>query len=360
MKTTGNIALILMLTVAVSGCRKTIMPCPEFEQVIGFRTEVAETKAGATFLDRTYFTTPENTFYVYSTYSVPSPVNPELTVSADILSREVVTATSGANGIEWSYPDLQYWHKTGEYDFRALVLPAAKLGQIVSSSNALNLALRYSMLTDDYDLLAAYKHRSMELWGNSLDDMEYVNLGFHHATSAITFAFSAGEHSKIYTLKSLVLKNIVVDGVFLYADKNDSNKTNDQLNWNQIMTNSWYLGNNEENYVRADEVYNWNGSVVIPNEYKDFTAFDYHCVIPQAIATSTDKKPAVTFVVNVKDNQADEGRDVTTTLPLPETQPWVAGTKITYRIKVQPNTADITVYTVPWDESKAVVEDIYL
>ena len=97
---------------------------------LGFGSPASETsKTKADLKGSDLFTTPGTTFSVWANWSVLNPnwddSRPisEKYNSASILKKQTVTSVdSDSDGIadQWTYSPLQYWHKSGFYDFRAI------------------------------------------------------------------------------------------------------------------------------------------------------------------------------------------------------------------------------------------------
>ena len=254
-------------------------------------------------------------------------------------------------GGSYLYTPLRYWRSGGTYHFCAVYPQDATCEY---GTGAQRLVVKYSMHSDDYDLMAAKASASAS------SHPDKVNLSFGHACAAVRFLFRNGiydveeigagvvipeEEKTKYKLNSFELRNLQTTGVFIY-DSED------------IVIGDWYPAE-----ARAESVFSWKASAsspafLIPDSYEDYEKdhSEWHYVIPQTLKPYGSVEPSVRFSVLINDNPTP----VYTTLSLVKNPNivWQPGYVYTYQIRIQRSKVEVTMEVEPWDSYKVAVEDI--
>ena len=257
-----------------------------------------------------------------------------------------VNITYDKNESCWTYSPIEYWAPSGQYEFRAF-WPASN--PIANTSTTSTLALEYNMMTQNDDLMVAYKSCPTK--------SPSVSLNFRHALSAVAVKFQTNDNTREYYIKNIYFTGLYYSGTLLY----------DSADEKPDLSNAWRLAE------RSDVDINGNASIRIREWSKDEgekipqSAADYpeefNLFIPQSLQVSSGhSKPSISITVDIKID--GETTEMTFSLTLPDTDAsgtpfaWQAGKKYVYIIKDPLADYSITVNTTEWDEINASVGDI--
>nr|MBE6191860.1 fimbrillin family protein [Rikenellaceae bacterium] len=250
----------------------------------------------------------------------------------------------------WNYDPVQYWQPGGNYEFRAY-WPAE--APVMGTASARTLALEYSMLTRNEDLMVAYTRCPA---GNN---RRPVPLQFHHTLAAVAVKFCSVDAECEYRLKNYFFTSLNYIGALPY------DSTDEQPD----VTHDWVYAEGSRSYVDPVNIFNserlreWSSAEgrVIPASTDDYPE-EFDLFLPQSLVVGEGvAKPSITFTVDVKWTTTDT---VTMTLELPTKDSagndmvWRAGRKYIYLITVQPDRFDVEVRTTEWDEVAGSVGDI--
>ncbi|MBQ6881896.1 MAG: fimbrillin family protein [Alistipes sp.] len=252
----------------------------------------------------------------------------------------------------WNYSPVKYWQPGGRYEFRAY-WPAA--APVLGTATARTLALEYSMLTRNEDLMVAYTECPT---GNN---GQPVPLQFHHTLAAVAVKFCSVDSECEYRLKNLFFTSLNYIGALPF----------DSTDQEPDVTHDWVYTEGSRSYVDPTNIFNserlreWSSTEgrVIPASIDDYPE-EFDLFLPQSLVVGAGiAKPSITFTVDVIWGTTDT---ITMTIELPTTDSsgnemvWRAGRKYIYLITVQPDRFDIEVRTTEWDEVNGSVGDIVI
>ncbi len=250
----------------------------------------------------------------------------------------------------WNYSPVQYWESTGEYNFRAY-WPAS--AHVLGTASAQTLALEYSMLTQNEDLMVAYNHVPTKNNG------EPVALQFHHTLAAVAVKFHTLNSGMTCRVKEFFFTSLNYIGALPYYS---TDTTPD-------VTESWIYAEGSRSYVDPDNIFlserlrPWSDPegrtlTTSPDDYPE----EFDLFLPQSLVVGAGTPPpSITFTVDIEWDSTDT---VSTTIALPTTNSkgeemvWRAGKKYIYVITVEADRFDIEVKTCEWDKVDAVIGDI--
>ena len=343
--------LALALTVACSKSEgeAPVLPDEPQEELITFgdvstaggRADLVESGEGALFRSQP--------FSVYGDW-IPSSAEGS---RAEVFHDQLVTYTrGGVSPSGWNYSPKQSWRHGGDYDFRAYWPATAKT---MGTASARNLALEYSVLLDDFDLMVAYTHCP------SGNNGRPVELRFRHTLAAVAVKFRTQNAGLTYRVKNFFFTSLNYIGALGYYDTDQSID----------LTERWFFSEgargtvNTQNILLSQRLREWSDSAgrVLTTSADDYPE-EFALFPPQSlIVGGATPKPSITFTVDVDWDTADT---VTTTVQLPTTDSsgnemvWRAGKKYIYVITVEADRVDIEVKTCEWDRVDGVTGDIYM
>lgn len=252
----------------------------------------------------------------------------------------------------WIYDPLQTWHADGEYDFRAYWPATVKT---MGTATARNLALEYSILLNDDDLMVAYTHCPTGNYGRP------VELRFRHTLAAVAVKFRTRNSGLTCRVKNFFFAGLHYIGALGYYD---TDQTID-------LTERWLFAEgsrgmvNPQNMLLSQRQREWSDSAgrVLTTSADDYPE-EFALFPPQPITVEgATPMPSITFTVDIDWNTTDT---VTSTVTLPTTDSsgkpmvWRAGKKYIYIITVEADRFDIEVKTCEWDRVNGVTGDIHM
>lgn len=252
----------------------------------------------------------------------------------------------------WNYDPVQYWQPGGSYEFRAY-WPA--VAPVLGTATARTLALEYSMLTRNEDLMVAFTQCPT---GNN---GQPVPLQFHHTLAAVAVKFCSVNSECEYRLKNLFFTSLNYIGALAF-DSTDSEPD---------VTNDWVYTEGSRSYVDPTNIFNserlreWSSDQgrLIPASIEEYPE-EFDLFLPQSLVVGEGiAKPSITFTIDVIWSTTDT---ISMTIELPTTDSsgnemvWRAGRKYIYLITVQPDLFDVEVRTTEWDEVNGSVGDIVI
>lgn len=260
-------------------------------------------------------------------------------------NQQVIYGSEGKSPSGWNYTPPQHWQPMGEYDFRAY-WPAT--ATVMGTATARTLALEYSMLSSEEDLMVAYAHCKA---GN---DGLPVELRFHHTLAAVCVKFRCSTTSLNYRIKNLYFTSLYYIGALPY----------DATSANPDLSSAWVLPGSRsyvdtQNFHLSERVREWSGERIVTQAADEFEAH-YDLMLPQSLVVAgATPQPAITFTLEVDWNTGSPDV-VTTTVPLPTevVNRWEAGKRYTYLVTAQPDKVDIEVRTTEWDPVDVTADDI--
>lgn len=260
-------------------------------------------------------------------------------------NQQVIYNQAGDSPSGWNYTPPKRWQMLGEYDFRAF-WPAT--ATVMGTATARTLALEYSMISSEEDLMVAYTHC---VAGN---EGKPVELRFHHTLAAVCVKFKSGTTDLNYRIKNLYFTSLYYIGALPY----DATESDPDL------SSAWVLPGvrsyvDTQNFALSERIREWSGERAITASEEGFEAH-YDLMLPQTLLVTGDTpRPAITFTLEV-DWDTAQPDVVTTTIPLPTdvVDRWEAGKRYTYLVTAKPDKVDIEVRTTPWDEVDATGDDI--
>lgn len=278
-----------------------------------------------------------------SNYSGKSPV-----FETDGAKRVYYKSNGNVGDSKWDYDysggtDKVKWLRSDYYRFRAFY-PYSLISKVNSSSNAEILALDYSLMENDSDLMVAYATRFP-----ANDGVGPVVLEFKHALSALKFEVKKENSSETEKIKEFYLTGLYQTGGLVYTSSDAAKLDGDQtLNWipsvsdEESQVHHW-ITDNETEYKEIDSdgvtVYGKDGFVfAIPMNGKD----------KDELIVKTLPKICANF-------RTDKGGTVLHTARLPEIR-WEPGKKYIYTITVKQATVTVDVTIKPWTLVEAGAE----
>ncbi len=360
------IAMLLLLMAGLVGCSKgedsaAPVPDPESEPLtISFgtkttaeqspsgaassasagRAELVESSTGALFRSKP--------FSVYGEW-ISSTDQSRVEV---FRNQQVVYDASPLSPAGWSYDPLQEWRTGGEYDFRAYWPATIKT---MGTASARNLAIEYSTLTNDEDLMVAYTHCATRNEGRP------VELRFRHTLAAVAVKFRTQQAGMTCRVKEFFFTGLNYIGALSYYDTDPS----------ADLTSRWLFSEgaratvHETDILLSQRLREWSDPAgrELTTSADDYPE-EYALFPPQSLKVEGNTpKPSITFTVDILWNDSDT---VTTTVALPDTNAegeemiWRAGKKYIYLITVEADRFEIEVKTSDWDEVKSVTGDIHM
>jgi hypothetical protein len=318
---------ILLLTVALAGCRQE--PLPGAEDAIHFSVAPSvvaglETKAGPT--SASYLET--NGIAVYGSYgnaTQPTTVFDKTTPFTYVASTNTL-----------SYTPLKYWRRGESYGFRA-VSPAAT----TVTGNGYGINISNYNVENGYDLLVASASVASAPPANNT-----VGLTFIHAGAAVRFLFrdaTVAENAANpgnYHITSFELRNVYAAGTLAYTGDSST-------------TPVTYGTGGEWSYsgARASSVCSWSGSYEVTAAYNPITGREWYYPIPQDLNVNDSKHAAIHFTYTV----GDDTQELPATLSLEKFNGanviWEPGMVYTYKIQIQTKAITFDVEWANWTET---------
>lgn len=252
----------------------------------------------------------------------------------------------------WKYSPVQYWMSTGDYEFRAY-WPASN--PIAATSNTKTLALEYNMISQNEDLMVAYKSCPTR--------SATVDLRFHHALAAVAVKFETKDDETAtykYKVKNVYFAGLYYSGTLLY------NSTIETVN----LTNSWQYA--QRGNVDTDggsetlRLREWNDDEgrIVHSSATDYPE-EFNFFIPQSLKVDAGvAKPIICITASIESDS--ETMDMTFNITLPDTDKdgnervWQAGKKYVYIVSGHPSDYSVEVKVSNWDVINASVEDIQI
>lgn len=326
-----KIIFIALLGLAAMACQKTV-DTGRTGSVLGFRTNMVETKSTLTTLDGMK-TAGFSVVGVLSEGSVKSNVFYNLPQSVSYN-----TSTS-----KWEYSPTRYWHEEGLYEFTAY---AGNVASVINTND------KSTIITTDYqidatqdDLVMAFKQDDM---ANRNAEHPYVTLNFRHACASICLMVVQNGFTEDPNLTDIKVNGIVKGGSLRFGYGNTPaqkasfiwdvaapNTTTDFYAWSDAT--GFAVGTTAVPVFTADRKYT-NGSAT------EFASDDNGSATALPQDLTDDASVTFTFVNN--------GVSVTTTKSLKTTDvtKWESGKRYIYTISLEPAKVNVTVRTVEWDE----------
>lgn len=276
-------------------------------------------------------------------YSGKTPV-----FETDGAKRVYYKSTGNVGKSKWDYDytggtDKVKWIRSDYYRFRAFY-PYSLLSKVNSSSNAEILALDYSLMENDSDLLVAYSTRFP---AGDNEGVGPVKLKFQHALSALKFVVKKDNSDVTEKIKEFYLTGLFQTGGLVYTSSDATNLSGTQtINWIPNVSDE---DTPVHHWVTADET-----------KYKE--------IVTEGVTVYGDGTDEANggFVfaipMNGKDNnglivktlpkiyanfRTDKGGTVLHTAQLPDI-PWEPGKKYIYTITVKQATVSVVVTIKPW------------
>ena len=350
--------LTLAAVLAVSSCGREAKE--DFGDVIAFSAsaeKVTDSRStGSALVTNLNTDGSEIAVYGYhggaSDYSGKTPV-----FETDGAKRVYYKSSGNARDYHWDYDyngvtDNVKWLRSDYYRFRAFY-PYSLIDNVNSSSNAEILALtRYSLMTDDADLMVAYATRFPA--GDS-EGVGPVKLKFEHALSALKFEVKSENSSETENsndkekVKEFYLTGLFQAGGLVYTSSDASDlKGKQTLNWIPSVSDEdtpvhHWVAASESDYkvmtIGGVSVYDNDGFVfAIPMNGKD----------KNELIVKTLPKICANF-------RTDKGGTVLHTAKLPDIR-WEPGKKYIYTITVKKATVTVNVTIKPWTLVEAGAE----
>lgn len=368
MKTKGNIFIhtsssrpALMLTLAAvlaaSSCGREAKE--DFGDVIAFSASaerVTDSRStGSTLVTNLNTDGSEIAVYGYhggaSDYSGKTPV-----FETDGAKRVYYKSSGNAGNYNWDYDYTAgtykvKWLRSDYYRFRAFY-PYSLIDNVNSSSNAEILALDYSLMTDDADLMVAYATRYP-----AQDGVGAVGLNFQHALSALRFEVKKDENStEDESLKEFYLTGLYQTGGLIYTASDASALAG-------VQSLTWFPSVSEYD----TPVHHWVAAS--ESDYKEMTTSGVSVygndgsvgndgfVFAIPVNGKYNGKDIVKTRPKVYANfRTDKGGNVLHTALLPEGVCWEPGKKYIYTITVKKATVTVNVTIKPWTLVEAGAE----
>ena len=343
--------LALLLTVACSKSEEagSVLPAEPQEEVITFgevsttggRADLVESGTGTLFRSQP--------FAVYGDWIPTTAEGSRVEMFHD---QQVIYNRGGVSPSGWNYSPTQAWRHGGDYDFRAYWPASAKK---MGTASARNLALEYSILSDDFDLMVAYTHCP------SGNNGQPVALNFRHTLAAVAVKFRTSTGGQNYRVKNFFFSGLHYIGALGYYDTDAS----------VDLTDRWLFSEgsrgkvNAQNMLLSQRLREWSDSAgrVLTTSADDFPE-EFELFPPQSLAVGAGTPaPSLTFTVDVVWGTTDT---VTSTVTLPATDAsggemvWRAGKKYIYIVTVDSDRFDVEVKTCDWDRVDGVTGDIQM
>lgn len=358
------IAMLLLLMAGLVGCSKgedPVPPVPEGEELsISFGAKSADEKSAASAASasagRADLVEGSNSalfrsqpFSVYADWIMPDANQTRVEVFRD---QQVTYEASSNTPAGWTYDPLKAWEYAGNYDFRAYWPATVKT---MGTASARNLAIEYSTLTNDEDLMVAYTHCATRNEGRP------VELRFRHTLAAVAVKFRTQQAGMTCRVKEFFFTGLNYIGALSYYDTDPS----------ADLTSRWIFSEgaratvHETDILLSQRLREWSDPAgrQLTTSADDYPE-EYALFPPQALKVEGNTpKPSITFTVDILWNDSDT---VTTTVALPDTNAegeemiWRAGKKYIYLITVEADRFEIEVKTSDWDEVKSVTGDIHI
>lgn len=341
--------LVLAVVLAVSSCGREATE--DYGDAIAFSAsaeKVADSRAAGSVLVTTLNTDgSEIAVYGYhggaSNYSGKSPV-----FETDGAKRVYYLSNGNVGVSNWDYDysggtDNVKWLRSDYYRFRAFY-PYSLISKVNSSSNAEILALDYSLMENDSDMMVAYATRFP-----AKDGVDPVVLEFKHALSALKFVVKKENSSETEKIKEFYLTGLYRTGGLVYTSSDAAKLNGEQtLNWIPSVSDEdtpvhHWVAASETEYKEIDSdgvaVYDKDGFVfAIPMDGKD----------KDELIVKTLPKIRANF-------RTDKGGTVLHAAMLPDIR-WEPGKKYIYTITVKQATVSVVVTIKPWTLVEAGAE----
>ena len=341
------LSIVPLLALACSCSRNETMDVPGDEIAFSIGTsDVSDSRSTGSVLvtdDNLKNDGSEIAVYGYhggaSDYSGKTPV-----FETDGAKRVYYKSTGNVGKSKWDYDytggtDKVKWIRSDYYRFRAFY-PYSLLSKVNSSSNAEILALDYSLMENDSDLLVAYSTRFPA--GEGIGSVE---LKFQHALSALKFVVKKDNSDVTEKIKEFYLTGLFQTGGLVYT-------SSDATNLSGTQTINWIPSVSDED----TPVHHW----VTETKYKEIVT---EGVTVYGDGDNDDNKGFVFAIpMNGKDNnglivktlpkiyanfRTDKGGTVLHTAQLPNIR-WEPGKKYIYTITVKQATVSVVVTIKPW------------
>ena len=338
--------LALLLTVALAACRREPLLIPgdaiRFSVDPTVSVSSALTKAGDDPTTEDYLVAHGNAIRVWGDYTT----NGGTSWTSPFPGTDITCAWAVGGTPSWNYTPVQSWVDNATYRFRAVFPTTADIQTTgTNKTGGDKLVVQYTLPGENYDLMVASAPSvpSTDQIGNTLP------LSFRHACAAVRFLFQENDPKTevLYYIKEFQLLNLYTQGTLTYTGNSASaGVTTAEWHYDAARTTvyTWSDG--------GDDANRW----AVPAEKENFDAFPtgykWFFMIPQPLSVNDGKTPSVYIKY-----QAGTGV-IESTIPLPETDSFVAGNKYTYVINLIPKETGITLSVEPWDVINVPVDDI--
>ena len=279
-----------------------------------------------------------------SDYSGKTPV-----FETDGAKRVYYNSSGNAGKLNWDYDYIAgtnkvKWIRSDYYRFRAFY-PYSLLSKVNSSSNAEILALDYSLMENDSDLLVAYSTRFP---AGDLEGVGPVELKFQHALSALKFVVKKENTDVSEKIKEFYLTGLFQTGGLVYTSSDATQLNGTQtLNWIPSVSDE---DNPVHHWIAADETKYKEIVSKGVTVYGDGDDEDDNDGFVFAIPMNGKYKneDIVKTLPKVYANfRTDKGGTVLHTAQLPDIL-WEPGKKYIYTITVKQATVSVVVTIKPW------------
>lgn len=334
--------LALLMAVVLTACRKE--PLPESGDQIRFSVNPPVSVSSAltkAFYDddptaSDYLVKKDNVIRVWGDYT---------TDNASWSSPFPGTDVTCDENLHWGYGVAKTWTANATYRFRAIFPTSANIQTGTGETGGDKLVVKYQLPGENYDLMVA----SVPTVSAAAQIGNDLSLSFRHACAAVRFLFQENDPKDevLYYIKEFQLLNLYTQGTLTYTGNSASaGVTTAEWHYDAARTTvyTWSDG--------GDDANRW----AVPAEKENFDAFPtgykWFFMIPQPLSVNDGKTPSVYIKY-----QAGTGV-IESTIPLPETDSFVAGNKYTYVINLIPKETGITLSVEPWDVINVPVDDI--
>ena len=279
-----------------------------------------------------------------SDYSGKTPV-----FETDGAKRVYYKSNGNVGDFHWDYDyiggtDKVKWIRSDYYRFRAFY-PYSLLSKVNSSSNAEILALDYSLMENDSDLLVAYSTRFP---AGDREGVGSVELKFQHALSALKFVVKKENTDVSEKIKEFYLTGLFQTGGLVYTSSDATQLNGTQtLNWIPSVSDE---DNPVHHWIAADETKYKEIVSKGVSVYGDGDDEDDNDGFVFAIPMNGKYKneDIVKTLPKVYANfRTDKGGTVLHTAQLPDIL-WEPGKKYIYTITVKQATVSVVVTIKPW------------
>ena len=256
-----------------------------------------------------------------------------------------------AGDSHWDYDynggtDKVKWLRSDYYRFRAFY-PYSLIDNVITSSNAEILALDYSLMTDDADLMVAYSTRYP-----ARDGVGAVKLEFQHALSALKFVVKKENSSEPEGIKEFYLTGLYQAGGLVYKSSDDKKLDGDQtINW--IVVSNLSDEDTPVHHWKTDDEGKYRK--IVPDGVTVYGEDGFVFAIPM---NGTDENGyIVKELPKISAHfRTDKGGSVLHSATLPDKIRWEPGKKYIYTITVKQATVTVSVKIQPWTVIEAGAE----